>query len=810
MKRSSIQKPLEAALTNKQNRPAAKPSGTAKARIGAALCLPLLLLPAAVDPAYAAVPTAQEQRLPAAGETITLQQSAPYYAAPPIAGDRASLGVSYYEQPGAKLTVTGRRGELLQVVTPLGQTAYVPLGYAGGAAALAEDSAPVLLRLKPDAELRLFPGGQQTWPASLAPSGAVSAVCLGDGYGLSLPAEPGYADGAVVRPALLWVDGAGVASAQPIASGVLAAGSEVPADLARSLTETALQPGMPQQRVLELLGEPYSRLPLPHVRHLSGPPESAERGTLWRYENESEQLTVSFDEAGTLLGWDRILPKSDAAQAQIRSAQPPYAFKYDFRNLPLARSISPEPLWRSQSPLDVQSLAAASDGVLLVHGSQGGPATGGALAASTLTALDRTSGERLWQRSTGGGLPAVVPGADGRSVLALSEADPQSDAPATLRSLRLSDGAVRWSREAPGGASARVFAAGTSALLGTQPGPAGRGTLTAIAERSGEVRWTKTFADPYTVLNAGSGDPYVLIRQGSWIQALDPVSSRPVWSLKTDEHAQPPGGDARSEASDPNALEAQAPNATALNETALSETALDKTALNQEASDPEALDPQGAGGDLFARPDGTRWVTFGGERVRLNTANGDIVGRYPLRSSERADPLADGNVLIRRAVDTADYDSGSLFESVLYDTRAQREIWSVPGRASRPLLVEDRLYVLLNGVPAALSAEDGQLLWKTQTADYALTGLQDFVQAGSFIPLGPHLLLPYGPDLLAFDAADGRLRARIDGFFAVREDGGPTPPEGLLNADGGAIYAGSANGSFTAWDAEQIKALLAP
>nr|WP_237401836.1 PQQ-binding-like beta-propeller repeat protein [Saccharibacillus sp. WB 17] len=533
---------------------------------------------------------------------------------------------------------------------------------------------------------------------------------------------------------------------------------------------------MPQQRVRQLLGEPYSRTPLPHVRPLSGPPESAERGTLWRYENESEQLTVSFDEAGTLLGWDRILPKSDAAQAQIRSAQPPYAFKYDFRNLPLARSISPEPLWRSQSPLDVQSLAAASDGVLLVHGSQGGPATGGALAAGTLTALDRANGERLWQRSAGGGLPAVVPGADGRSVLALNEADPQSDAPATLRSLRLSDGAVRWSREAPGGgASARVFAAGTSALLGTQPGQAGKGTLTAIAERSGEVRWTKTFADPYAVLNAGSGDPYVLIRQGSWIQALDPVSGRPVWSLKTGKREQPPGGDARS-----------------------------------ESFDPEELDPQEAGGDLFARTDGTRWVTFGGERVRLNTANGDIVGRYPLRSGERADPLEDGNVLIRRAVDTADYDSGSLFESVLYDTRAQREIWSVPGRASRPLLVEERLYVLLNGVPAALSVEDGQPLWKTQTADYALTGLQDFAQAGSFVPVGPHLLLPYGPDLLAFDAADGRLRARIDGFFAACADGGSTPPEGLLNADGGAIYAGSTNGSFTAWDAEQIKALLEP
>lgn len=765
MKRVFVHTPLEAAIKHKQNRSFSKLPLASATRIGAALLLPLLLLPAAITPAYAAaVPPGQQ--LQTVTESLTLLQSAPYFRNLPTEDARASLGVSYYEQAGAALTITGRSGELLQAVTPLGEKVYVPAWYTENAAASAKFSSPLILQLQPDARLHLFPDSEMSWPSDYALSGAVSAIRYGDWYGLSLPADPGYVNGSVTRPALLWVDSAGIQSTQSI-SGVLAVDSTVPTDMVRSLTETALQPGTPEDRVLDLLGEPFSRTQLPHFSNPARE-NGEERGTLWRYERSDAQLTVSFNASGKLLGWDWILPTSEAAQAGIRSAQPPYAFKYDFRSLPPAASVSPEPLWQVQSPLDAQYLLAAAGDVLLVQGDDALIGGGGGHMASSVSALDRSTGRRLWERDAGYGRLDVLPGEDGRSVLVLTDADPENDNRPVLRSIRLNDGAVRWSREVNNRksedtdslSSLQTFAAGTSVLLSTQPSHTEKGTLTVFSQSSGSVRWTKTFADPYTVLNKGSQDSYVLIRQGRWIQALDPRNGQAVWSLKADED------------------------------------------MRQLPASPYAEDEYN---DLFAETDGTRWITLGGDRIRLNTATGEILGRYPIKSNERIDQLDSRYLLIRRAIDTTNYAQGSLFESVLYDSRENREVWSVPGRAANPLLDGERLYVLLNGVPTALSTEDGQQLWKTPTTEFALAGLNISVQAGSFVPLGSDLLLPYGPDLLAFDAETGKLIRRIDGFSVVyNENNSFLIRNGLLASDGEALYAGSANGLFTAWDAQKI------
>ena len=757
MKRFPLYPPYQKPAAIRQNRQRICSLRTPTLRAGLVLCLPLLLLTAAALPAHPVFAAGQSA---AENGNVQLRLSAPYFKMRPSENSRSSLGVSYYENPGSDLNVTGRSGELYEAITPLGEKVHIPVWYTDAAAASAQNAEPLTIRLKPDAKLHLFPESELSWPAEYAESGALSALRWGDWYGISLPSDPGYAHGTVVRPALLWVASTEVQSAVPPEGGLFAANSSLSTDSVRSLTETSLTSGVSKKRVLELLGEPYSRSPLPH-RGTTDAANAEARGELWRYERSGAHLTISFSPGGALLEWNWILATSESPQTGIHSEQPPYTFKYEFRTLPVVPSVSPEPVWQSQAALDAQYLLDASDNVLLVRSDD----VSGGHPQSGIYALDRSSGRKLWERGAGGGRLDALPGEDGRSVLVFTGADSDQANRPMLRSIRLSDGAVRWSREAGDAADSpgiRIFAAGTAAIVALQPDAAEKGILTVRSQRSGNLLWTKEFADPYVVLNEGSNDPYVLIQQGRWIQALDPLTGRAVWSLKSEVDTLP-------------------------------NPYLDSVFPAGERSGP------------FAPSSGARWVTLGSDWIRLDTATGEILGRRAIRSNEEVDMLGSRYLLIRRAIDSPVYADGSLFESILYDVQAAREVWSVPGRASHPLMDEDVLYVLLNGIPAALSAEDGQLRWKTQTAEFARAGQQNLLQAGDFVRIDDLLLLPYGSDLLAFDAKAGSLKRRIDGFSAAyTENNGRLVQNGLLNADGETVYAGSADGRFTAWNVQQI------
>lgn len=762
---SQSKKSHDAAFKNKQNLRKAKLIPLHAKRFAIALCVPFLLLPATITPAYAAA-TAQQQNENGSEEKTTLNLPAPYFKTMPNAQDRSSLGVSYYGETGSILKTTDVSGELLQVQTSFGEQVHVPTWYTESRSADTESIKPIILHLKPEAALHLFPDSESVWPAEYAASGAISAVRSGDWYGITLPADPGYANGSVVRPALLWVEKSQIQSTQKPISGLLSADSTVPTTMVRSITETSLQIGTTQADTLELLGEPYSRTPLSHSETQTKSSEG-ERGEKWRYERSDAQLTLSFGVDGKLLGWNWILPTSEAAQAGVNSNQPPYAFTYDFRTLPPVASASPELLWQSESKLDAQYLLAASEKVLVMQEDDG--YVSGSHLEGGIYAVDRTDGQRLWSRDASYGSIHVLISRDERSALVFTGSDPEKDEKPMLRSIRLRDGAVRWSREVEQtnrSVSAPLFAAGTSVISAIQPNETQKGLLTVMSQHSGSVRWTKEFADPYQILNQGSDDPYILIRQGRWIQALDPNSGQAVWSLKADENT--------------------------------------------------VVDPQPAS-DLFsgqlASPFDTdqslRWVALGKDRVLLNASTGEITGRYPISENEQIDELGDDYLLIRRTLDSSAYSSGSLFETVLYDVKSERELWSIAGQADRPLLDQDRMFVLWNGIPAALSIEDGQPLWKTETAEFALGSLRGSAPAGSFLRFEDYLLLPYGPDLLAIDAQTGELLRRIDGVSTLyNESNAQLMRNHFLNRDRDTIYVGSANGRFSAISTEALSRVL--
>jgi len=451
----------------------------------------------------------------------------------------------------------------------------------------------------------------------------------------------------------------------------------------------------------------------------------------------------------------------------VNSDQPPYTFHYDFRTLPPVPSLSIPANWSSQSNMDAQYLLAASENILVVQ--QHEQVIGNDSSANGIYALNKETGKRLWSTDMKNGSLQAVLSQDQESVLILLADDSADQPQSQLQSIRLRDGAVRWSRILKSDSANRniqIFAVERSAIIADQPSPGRKGILSVLSPYSGEARWSKSFADPYTVLNRGSDDPYVLVQQGGWIQALDSLTGQAIWSLKADPQ---------------------------------SANLIQPSAHLFDGQLQRALDPHS---DI-------RWVTLGKDWVRLNASNGEITGRYPIRENEQIDMPGGDYVLVRRALDSSKFDTGSLFETVFYDVKQKKELWSLPGWVDRPLLDHDRLYVLWNGIPTALSTQDGQPLWKTQTTEFALSDLQGNRDAGSFLHADNLLLLPYGNDLLAFDDQSGELLRRIDGVTLLHnEDSASLLQSGTLNKDDKTIFIGSANGSFWAVSLEALKQKL--
>ncbi|MCQ4087091.1 PQQ-binding-like beta-propeller repeat protein [Saccharibacillus sp. JS10] len=755
----------EAAIKNKQNKQQAKRIKTLAKRVGVTLSVPILIFPMTFTSAYASNATPKPTSYINQQQTV-LQIPAPFFKSVPTTNERGSLGVSYYGEAKSILPNAVLSGEMLESQTPFGEKVYVPIWYTEDQARSAKSIQPTILQLKPEATLSLFPDSQQSWSADYASDGVVATMSYKDWYGVALSADPGYANGSVVRPALLWVKKEQIQSTQKPITGLMASDSTVPTSMIRSVTETSLPIGTTQDQALNLLGEPYSRTPLSHqdYRNLS---DQAQRGEQWRYERSDAQFTLSFGADGKLLSWNWILPTSEAAQAGVNSDQPPYTFHYDFRTLPPVPSLSAPEDWSAQSNMDAQYLLAASENILVVQ--QHEQVIGDDSSTNGIYALNKETGKRLWSSDIKQGSIQATLSQDQESVLILLTDDSVDQPKSKLQSIRLRDGAVRWSRDLEPGSANRntqVFAVERSAVIAEQPTPESKGILNVLSPYSGEVRWSKSFADPYTVLNRGSDDPYVLVQQGGWIQALDSLTGQAVWSLKSELET------AMNNPSSKNLFDGQLQRA------------------------------------LDAHSD-IRWVTLGNDWVRLNASNGEITGRYPIQQNERIDMPGGDYLLIRRALDSSTFNTGSLFETILYDVKQEKELWRIPGWVDRPLLDNDRLYVLWNGIPTALSIEEGQPLWKTQTTGFALSDLQGTVDAGSFLHVDNLLLLPYGDDVLAFDDQNGKLLRRIDGVtMGYNDDFTSLSRSGVLNSDDKTIFIGSANGSFLAISVEALKQKL--
>jgi len=293
--------------------------------------------------------------------------------------------------------------------------------------------------------------------------------------------------------------------------------------------------------------------------------------------------------------------------------------------------------------------------------------------------------------------------------------------------------------------------------------------LIALDEKSGQQRWKQQVREPFGVLNEGSGDPYVLLAQEKTLRALDPADGRTLWSASAESGIIDVG--------------------------------------ESRAYDPAAVHP-------FAEPDGTRWIKFDGEGWRkIDLENGRTLARYAMPdelASGSFEDLGSNRLLAVRANPDAENSrtEARSFETVLLDASDGTVLWSLPDLIEHGRIDSGTLYAVVNGIPAALSLEDGRTIWQARTNGMD-PNLNFTYGAGHFTVLGDYLLLPYDTDLLAFHKKTGRLLGRIDGFrFGYPEMHGSLVRDSLLNEHNGKLYVGSASRSFSVLDTEKLIRLL--
>jgi outer membrane protein assembly factor BamB len=698
------------------------------------------------------------------GQRVMLQQKAAFF---PNALSKNShltnLKVSYYGAKGESLRLHSVKGEMALIKSDSRGDLWLPTWYVSKEAAQVKPISPLSLQLRSSGSIYLAPGSTVKWPISQTGTTLIAVAQWKDWYGVMISPAKWKEDYRIYRPAMMWVRGKDTTAKKSMPDGLLDGNSEVTTDAVRNLTEFLFKKGTPSSYVKKLLGEPQARETSRNQEMSSNKPMIL--GETWRYEQRDAHYTVTFSPSGKLTASEWAIPGTESFE---RSYSPgdDYEFTYRFAAVPPLKTLEAEPDWRNQGNLNFTFLLEANDEVLLLKGDDGGYS--GMHDNSSLYAIDRGTGKKLWQEDAGFGWYTAVTDKEREHVTMYSAYNPKvKDYVARVRHIRLSDGQVLWEVKPKHEFGLTMTAAADAIILDEALNVNEiKSVLSVLDQETGKLRWKKTLSGEHRLLNQGTDDPYVLIEQNGQLTAYDPVTGKAAWDIK----------------------------------------------VGKKYMDDPSRDPYFTGGyryDPVSPADmTTRWMLLGKEWVLLDTETGKRKSVYPAREMERFEVLNERYLLVQRALNGEYFSGATAYESVLYDSLEDKELWTVKGKAARGVIEGERVYLTLNGIPAAVDKESGSIIWKMETTSKASDDLSHLV-GSSYGILDQYLLLSWGSDLVVLNKEDGRSLGRlhnvITGNVDLRE---LYARNGALNVTDHEVLVGTVNGAFIRYDAQRLKERL--
>lgn len=696
------------------------------------------------------------------GDTLNLEAGMPLYTQ--VIDNKVPvdlMGIQYYTSSNEKIKIQAVRGEWIKFEDYSRGEFWIPGWYASKESRSLKTITPQTFSLRPGSKLYLAPGSSTSWaPSPSLTDQAVIVAATKDWYGVSIAPRSWNKESFTYRPALLWIKEQSVEQQAIVADGWFQQDASQSALAVRHLTDIMLNKKTTSKQVKQWLGEPDWK---ENSANLNDTGYAMSIGQTWRYERADAQFLVTFNKNGRLARTRWNIPQDDRNKVESdwsfgRSDEYEFTTKITGKSLPI--TLPWKPIWTNQGDINYTFLQAATDDVLLMKGDDGG--FSGGYYEGSIYALNRHSGQKLWQINSGYGALQAYIDTDREAVTIYTSYDPdKKEYVDRIRHLRLKDGEVTWEYATQKQIRLKGITAAKNVLIVDNPAAEGssNGRITVLNSLNGKTLWTRKLSTGYQLLNQSAEDPYVLYWEQNQLVAADPKSGRTMWSLKSK-----------------------------------------RSTIEQLVNDPyfdgvERLDP-------FAPAQSERWMLQGQQWVLLDLNTGAQLANFPAREGQRFEVLNDGMLLIRENKKGDHYGEFSDFTTTLYDPKSGKKLWVMNGKIERGLVEDDQLYVIKNGYPAALAYDTGETRWSAQ---HTISSLRYPTNQGSYLVIDDQLLLPMGEDLLVMNKHDGTLIGRVhDVVMGSPEHRDRDAKNGTMNRLGNEIYIGSSNGRFSMYKASDL------
>jgi len=697
------------------------------------------------------------------GEPVTLMNDIPLFKNRrdgSVAADQ--MGIEYYTTKNEKYTLSSVRGEWVQFKSTDHGDFWLPSWYALKESRSMTETAPQSFTLQSGSKLYLAPDSSTTWSFEKALTDKAVIVAKWKGwYGVSIAPRVWNKESSTYRPGLFWIKAQAIEQRMNVADGWFQQDASLPTSVIRHLTDMKLNKATTSKQVAGWLGEPDWK---ESSSNLNFTGYSMSIGQTWRYEREDAQFLVTFNKNGRLVRtrWNLAQDNRNAVVSDWNiSRADEYGFTTKIYGTTLPTTIPWKPVWSNQGDINYTFLQAATDDVLLMKGDDGG--FSGDYYEGSIYALDRHSGQQLWEINGGFGRQQAEVDAERKYVTIYTDYDPDKKKYVDrIRHLNLKNGKVAWTYTPKQNFRLNGITAAKNVVVVDNPvvESSSNSWLTVLDSANGKTLWTRKLATGYELLNKSADDPYVLYWEKNKLIAADPQSGRTVWSLKGK-----------------------------------------RSTIEQLWNDPyfggiERLDP-------FATRNAERWLSLDNQWLLLDLNTGKKLAQFPARVGQRFEELNDGMLLIRENKNGDHYGENEDFTTTLYDAKTGKTRWTLKGKIERGLVEEDQLYVIKNGYPAALDYDTGETRWNAKDT---IATLRYPTNQGSYLVIDDQLLLPMDENLLVMNKNNGALLGRVhDVVMGSPEHRDRDAKNGMINRIGNEVYVGSSNGRFRVYEASRLQ-----
>ncbi|PJN61266.1 hypothetical protein PAEAM_24400 [Paenibacillus sp. GM1FR] len=702
------------------------------------------------------------------GDTVTLMNDIPLFKnrrGGSVAADQ--MGIEYYTTKNEKYTLASVRGEWVQLKSTEHGDFWLPSWYALKESRSMTETAPQSFTLRSGSKLYLAPDSSTTWSSERALTDKAVIVAKWKGwYGVSIAPRVWNKESFTYRPGLFWIKAQAIEQRMNVADGWFQQDASLPTSVIRHLTDIKLNKATTSKQVAGWLGEPDWK---ESSSNLNFTGDSMSIGQSWRYEREDAQFLVTFNKNGRLVRtrWNLAQDNRNAVVSDWNiSRADEYGFTTKIYGTTLPTTIPWKPVWTNQGDINYTFLQAATDDVLLMKGDDGG--FSGDYYEGSIYALDRHSGQQLWEINGGFGRQQAVVDAERKYVTIYTDYDPDKKKYVDhIRHLNLKNGKVTWTYTPKQNFRLNGITAAKNVVVVDTPvvESSSNSWLTVLDSANGKTLWTRKLAKGYELLNKSADDPYVLYWEKNKLVAADPQSGRTVWSLKAK-----------------------------------------RSTIEQFWNDPyfdgiERMDP-------FATTNAERWLSLDNQWLLLDLNTGKKLAQFPARVGQRFEALDDGMLLIRENKNGDHYGEYEDFTTTLYDAKTGKTRWTLKGKIERGLVEEDQLYVIKNGYPAAVDYKTGETRWNAKDT---IATLRHPTNQGSYLVIDDQLLLPMDENLLVMNKKNGALLGRVhDVVMGNPEHRDRDAKNGMINRIGNEVYVGSSNGRFRVHEASRLQEAISP